>query len=384
MAGDQPLRRVPDGRSPLWRAFNIYRVIALLYAALWFVVEIHGSRQALGWVLLAAMTAWTVFTVWRYRMRVWRTNRLVLLDQVVVSVLFLVGSLVWMPHQPDRTQPSVVSEWAAAMPLVAGLQWGMVAGGVSGFVTAGFLFMTRSFDGGLTNQTYTNMLLLVGAGVLVGIAADSARRATERLARALRTESANAERERLAQSIHDNVLQVLARVRRRGNEVGGEAAELARLAGEQEIALRALMAAPPRVMDNGDVDFVAQLQSVRTSKVEVSVPAEGVVLPESMASELLAVVREALANVAKHAGAQASAWVFLEQVGSMVVLSIRDDGPGIPENRLTEAAAEGRMGVAHSIVGRVRKLGGTAELETAPGEGTEWEIRLPFRSARSA
>lgn len=378
MAGDQPLQRVPDGRSPLWRAFNIYRVIALLYAALWFIVQLHSSRQALGWTLLAAMTVWTAFTVWRYRIRVWRTNRLVLLDQIVVSVLFLVGSLV-MPHQPDRTQPSVVSEWVAAMPLVAGLQWGMIAGGVSGFVTASFLFMTRVLGGGLSNQTYTNMLLLVGAGLLVGIAADSARRATERLARALRAESANAERERIAQSIHDNVLQVLARVRRRGNEVGGEAAELAKLAGEQEIALRALMAAPPRVMDNGDVDFVSQLQALRTSKVEVSVPAESVVLPENTASELLAVVREALANVARHAGPEVSAWVFLEQVGSMIVLSIRDNGPGIPENRLAEAAAEGRMGVAHSIIGRVRKLGGTAELETAPGEGTEWEIRLPVR-----
>lgn len=42
--------------------------------------------------------------------------------------------------------------------------------------------------------------------------------------------------------LHDSVLQVLALVQRRGTEVGGEAAAIGRLAGEQEAALRALIA----------------------------------------------------------------------------------------------------------------------------------------------
>jgi hypothetical protein len=54
---------------------------------------------------------------------------------------------------------------------------------------------------------------------------------------------ATAERERLAGAVHDSVLQVLALVQRRGAEIGGPAAELGRLAGEQEAALRALVAA---------------------------------------------------------------------------------------------------------------------------------------------
>jgi signal transduction histidine kinase len=321
------------------------------------------------------MAVWTVFTIWRYRIRFRRTNTLVFLDQVVVSVLFLLGSLVWLP-QENHSQPSVVSDWLSTMPLVAGVQWGMIAGGVSGVFAASFLFVTRYFA--LSSVTFTNMLLLIGAGVVVGIAADAVRRSTERLAGALRAESANAERERLAQSIHDNVLQVLAHVRRRGNELGGEAAELARMAGEQEIALRTLMATPPpRITDNGDVDFGVQLQTMRSASVEVSVPAESVLLPESMASELVAVTREALANVAKHAGPDAKAWVLLENLGSAVVLSVRDNGLGIPPGRLDEAVTEGRMGVAQSIRGRVRSLGGTIELDTTPGEGTEWEIRVP-------
>jgi signal transduction histidine kinase len=59
------------------------------------------------------------------------------------------------------------------------------------------------------------------------------------------------------------------------------------------------------------------------------------------------------------------------------VLSVRDDGVGIVPGRLAAAEAEGRMGVAQSIRGRVAELGGVAELDTAPGLGTEWEVRLP-------
>ena len=61
---------------------------------------------------------------------------------------------------------------------------------------------------------------------------------------------------------------------------------------------------------------------------------------------------------------------------------LRDDGVGIPEGRLEQAAAEGHLGVAGSMRGRVQGLGGTIDLHTAPGEGTEWEIVVP-RSLRS-
>ena len=60
-----------------------------------------------------------------------------------------------------------------------------------------------------------------------------------------------------------------------------------------------------------------------------------------------------------------------------VIVSVRDDGVGIPEGRLAQAEAEGRMGVSKSILGRVQALGGTAVLQTGPGEGTEWEINVP-------
>ncbi|OAP27069.1 nitrate/nitrite sensor protein NarQ [Amycolatopsis sp. M39] len=100
-------------------------------------------------------------------------------------------------------------------------------------------------------------------------------------------------------------------------------------------------------------------------------------LPAHVTEELVAITREALANVEKHAGPDAHAWVLLEDLGGEVVVSIRDDGPGIEGGRLERAAAEGRLGVVKSIRGRVDDLGGTAVLDSAPGRGTEWEVRVP-------
>ena len=82
-------------------------------------------------------------------------------------------------------------------------------------------------------------------------------------------------------------------------------------------------------------------------------------------------------DVAAEVGEDAAAWVALEDRGDQVVVSVRDDGPGISRGRLAAARAEGRLGVSESIQGRVTDLGGTADLVTAPGQGTEWEITVP-------
>jgi signal transduction histidine kinase len=63
---------------------------------------------------------------------------------------------------------------------------------------------------------------------------------------AVEIEAASRERERPARSIHDSVLQVLVLAQRKGAETGGEAAEIGRLVGTQEAALRALMSDGPQ------------------------------------------------------------------------------------------------------------------------------------------
>jgi signal transduction histidine kinase len=269
--------------------------------------------------------------------------------------------------------PLVPTIWVTGAVAAGAIRAGATVGGVFGGVVAAFNYGVRGYvDVDLTRDLF----LLVGIGFVLGLAATSLRRSAERLAEALRVEAATAERERLARSIHDSVLQVLARVRRRGAELGGEAAELAKLAGEQEVALRALVSSAPATSAAGMADVGARLKVLETDRVAVSAPATPVLVPSVVATEVTAAVREALVNVDKHAGADAKAWVLLEDLGSEIVVSVRDDGVGIEPGRVVEAEREGRMGIARSLRGRIAELGGTVSLETAPGEGVEWELRV--------
>ncbi len=69
------------------------------------------------------------------------------------------------------------------------------------------------------------------AAMLVGYIAKLTTRAEQTMQRATEIEAASRERERLARTIHDSVLQVLAMVQRRGAEIGGPAAEIGQAGG---------------------------------------------------------------------------------------------------------------------------------------------------------
>jgi signal transduction histidine kinase len=85
-------------------------------------------------------------------------------------------------------------------------------------------------------------------------------------------------------------------------------------------------------------------------------------------------VREALANVRRHANAHRVDLSVRVRDG-VVLIEIRDDGMGFEPARIGAA----RRGIAHSIVSRMRAVGGTAAVLSSPGRGTV--VRLEFRDA---
>lgn len=379
--GDTPTR---DPLTPWWRAAVVLRVLTYGFAiGSTAVYDAEYARPTLGWVAMIVLGLWTAVTGYLYLRFGDRWFWLTVVDLVVGCALMFSSRLVFTHDQLAGAVPIplITTVWVSGVVAAGAIRTGPIGGAAFGIVLATVNFATH---GRVDVDLSRDAVLLVGTGLVIGMASLTARRSAEQLAYALRSEAATAERERLARSIHDGVLQVLARVQRRGAELGGEAAELARLAGEQEVALRSLVAAaPPDSTADGEVDLRAHLQILTRPKVSVSVPATRVMLPAGTAAELAAVVREALSNVAIHAGADASAWVLLEDLGDDVVVSVRDDGPGIPAGRLASAAAEGRMGVAKSMRGRVVELGGSVDLRTGRGDGTEWEFRVPrVRSGR--
>ncbi|MFC8745149.1 sensor histidine kinase, partial [Streptomyces olivaceus] len=134
---------------------------------------------------------------------------------------------------------------------------------------------------------------------------------------------------------------------------------------------------PEGEFPEGPVDLRALLAPYAGSLVNLAEPGAPVELDPASARELAAAVGAALDNVRQHVGERARAWILVEDEPGEVIVTVRDEGPGIPEGRLAEAEGEGRLGVALSIRGRLRDLGGTAELISVPGQGTEVELRAP-------
>jgi signal transduction histidine kinase len=380
---------VSRSAEALWRAIAVFRFASLGYAALLLGVINRDwySRPGWAWAAIAAMTAWTVFTTFGYAHRRRRTARLLGADLVITAGLLLSTFALQSPVAQQRGVMPVTATWVAGPVLAWAVRYGRRAGTAAALILGGCDYALRSED---IVVVLNGVVLLLLAGAVVGHLSQLAADLEAEREHADRVEAASRERERLARDIHDSVLQVLALVARRGAEAGGTAAEIGRLAGQQEAALRTLIGTAPVTEPAGagagtaelparagETDLRALLLPCGTEKVTVSGPAGAVLLGEDFAVEVTAAVRAALDNVRRHCGEQARAWVLVEDEPDVVTVTIRDDGPGIPAGRLAEAAVAGRLGVSHSICGRLRDLGGSAQVSSVPGEGTEVTLRIP-------
>ena len=92
-----------------------------------------------------------------------------------------------------------------------------------------------------TANTISNSIFGLLLGGCIGYCVDLARTSHEALAEAMRLDAARNERDRLARTVHDGVLQTLSFINRRATDLGGEAARLGAMAGEQEQILRTLV-----------------------------------------------------------------------------------------------------------------------------------------------
>lgn len=369
----------------MFRALAVLRGVTLLNAVgLNLYRRDNFDHPVAGLVCVLVMVGWTGAAVWAYRAPERRGYGLLAADLGVVLALMALTPVV---KGPDWNA-TITGFWAigALMAWAVRLHWqgGLVAGALLG----GSDLLLRGGLGSIDQGSYGNVFLLLIGGPIVGFLAASLQQMAVERDLAQRQAATAAERARLARAVHDGVLQVLALVQRRGAELGGEAAELGRLAGQQEQALRQLIRSQDTLRSEtrgGTTTDLSQALVARfgaTPGVTISTPGTEVAVPAPLAEELLGVVGECLANVGRHVGEGAPAWVLLEGLPGRVELSVRDEGPGIPEGRLQQAEADGRLGVAQSIRGRVDDLGGTARLHTDPS-GTEWEIQVPVTGGSS-
>ncbi|AYC41918.1 MacS family sensor histidine kinase [Streptomyces griseorubiginosus] len=382
--------------QPLWRALTGYRVLTMLYAVGLFASEYDSfDLPGVAIAYYVVLCVWTLATLPRVQNAAACTKRFLAVDLAIALSGIVLTPLVVDQHHIDSGGPTLPSIWTAGSVLAFAIKGGWRWAALASTPVAAANLIER---GQPARDTVHNVILVWVASIAIGYVVEVARASERTLARALEIEAATRERERLARDIHDSVLQVLAMVQRRGAVLGGEAAELGRMAGEQEVALRTLVSggltAVSRVSsdasqgavvhvvedeaaDDGPLDLRALLAPYASAKVSLVEPGAPVPLPPPAARELAAAVGAALDNVHRHAGEHARAWILVEDEPDEVIVTVRDDGPGIPEGRLAQAEGEGRLGVALSIRGRLRDLGGSAELISPPGQGTEVELKVP-------
>jgi signal transduction histidine kinase len=351
----------------------VLRVVVLANAVVLNVYRADNfTRPVAGFLCVAAMVVWTPIASWLFTRARRRTAPLLLLDLAIAVGLIVLSPVV----KGEGFSASVPGFWVIG----ALMAWAVHYRWLGGLVAAASLAVADVLVRQDVSQSNAgNVFLLVIGGLIVGSMAESLQRMAVERDRAERTAAAAAERARLARAVHDGVLQVLGLVQRRGHELGGEAAELGELAGRQEVALRTLIREQDQAgpATAGRTELAAALVHLET-RPGVDVVISGAVdVPSHVAWELVAVVSACLDNVTRHVGPDAPAWVLLEGWPERVVISVRDEGSGIPEGRLDAAAADGRLGVSESIRGRMADLGGTATV-TSGADGTEWELVVPL------
>jgi signal transduction histidine kinase len=200
-----------------------------------------------------------------------------------------------------------------------------------------------------------------------------------------------AERERISREIHDGTIQTIytagliaESVRKRLSGDDPMAARLDTVVSALDHAihdLRQLIVDLERSASNesladglrrlADESYLASLLEV---EVTVAPSEEGLTLPSGGAAHVLAIAREALSNVARHAQAR-HAWVVAEQCDGQLQITVADDGIGFG------AQEAGGFGL-RNMRDRARMLGGSVRVEPRSPSGTQVVLTIPRTDAR--
>ena len=363
------------------QGIGLLRWLALAMLAVTILVTRHTLSRS--WLALCVASAALLITA----VATGRLQRdpLTLLSLPMVVAELVVGTGIsladgwsYKPGHAFSSAQSLGGAWPLAGVLTAGVAWGPVGGGLAGLVIGGARAGSDFANGasashiGASQVTsmVTTVALYVIAGAVVG-------RVAAVLDRSERTISAARARDEIARTLHDGVLQTLAIVERSTTDPA-----LARLAREQERDLRNFLFGVPDVFADGATTGRATGQtsacaaSLRSAagrfettfggRATVIVARDVPVLKPEVVAALTGAVGEALTNAGKHGHAR-HVTVYVEpDSDKRVFCSIKDDGSGFD----TGSTVEG-FGITKSIRGRIAEVGGTVEVESVPGQGTE-------------
>jgi signal transduction histidine kinase len=350
-----------------------YRIVAVLWLWLLAVVVLVGEPRANAGLVVVTGAAAALATVATVGLAarapvVLRTAAFIVLD---IAISAIVVALT----QRTGAERSFFGGYPFSTVLLAALSGGYPAA----FGAAVALSVVSGIFLGLSDAVSSSLVYLAGAGVSVWGFGVMRRNETQRRELEQRLAAEEAERVRsqeradTAAALHDSVLQTLALIQRRSTDP----AAVSSLARRQERDLRNWLAG--RETGPGDTAQATLSAAITTAAAEVErdypVTIEVVTVGDAALVEglraVVAAAREAMVNVAKHAGV-ATASVFAEAGPAQAVVYVRDRGGGFD----IAAVPQDRRGISDSIVARMQRHGGTANITSGQGAGTEVELRI--------
>lgn len=247
----------------------------------------------------------------------------------------------------------------------------IIAGAV--LIAVGLVLVGRrgGVSAGLRVGAYATALTILGVAVLLGPwVARTAQEVTQERRQRIRLD----ERAAMAAHLHDSVLQTLALIQRSANDPR----RTVTLARRQEAELRQWLYgnadAPAATLAGALQQMVAEVEDLYDIRIEPVVVGDRAMTEGFTA--LIAAMREACVNAAKHSGVDdVSVYVEVGSVG--VEAFVRDRGVGFDPATVSPES----RGIVNSIEARLERIGGHASIDAAPGRGTEVRLTLPLGNA---
>lgn len=178
------------------------------------------------------------------------------------------------------------------------------------------------------------------------------------------------ERADMTAHLHDGVLQTLALIQLNSEEPTTVFA----LARSQERELREWLyqerSTSDRSVGAGLKQIAAEVEDEHGKPIEVVTVGDA--RPSAQTDALLDATRQALVNAVTHGGEPVS--LYCEASDTMVEVFVRDHGEGFD----MDAIPPDRLGIRESIIGRIKRRGGTVEIVSRAGWGTEVRMHMPI------
>ncbi|MFB9237384.1 PspC domain-containing protein [Plantactinospora siamensis] len=356
----------------------------LLYAAFWAVVPLRpGAAEPAPRRDLVQLLPFVAIGLGMIMVQV------LLFDSVgvastagwLVAIIAVGAGVIWHQSAPERRR-----QWSGSVPWLGAVVeesdrrafvLRFIGGGV--LVAVGIIGIAAVYSPqeNFNAVLYGVIFALVGLAGVGVVAAPVLWRTYNQLRAEREGRIREQERAELAAMVHDQVLHTLALILRNA----GDVKTVQRLARGQERSLRNWLYKPTASPNERLAAALEQAAAEVEDTYAISV--EAVVVGDRETDErvdaLVAAVREALVNAARHAKVQTVS-LYAEVEPEQISVFVRDRGAGFDP----ASVQDHRHGVRGSIIGRMDRHGGRAEIRSEPGSGTEVRLTLPTPGDRAA